>query len=306
MDGIILVAKPPLKTSHDVVLELRRILRIRKIGHFGTLDPMATGVLIAACGRAARLFPYYSRHDKAYRGRIRLGFSTDTYDAQGKPTSQPADRLPEEDELRAAMAGFLGGLNQVPPAYSAKKFKGKPFYRLARNSEPVPLKPSPVVVHALKLESYMPPDFDISVRCSGGTYIRSLAHDIGLKLGCGGHLLELVRTAVGPYTLDRCSSLERIRTLAEAGAIGSFLLPLEALLPDFPKLILTEKGERCAKNGNSILPEHILSAETPGPPAVSQAEDETLFRLFGPGGKFIALARRAPDKAVLQPILVFN
>jgi tRNA pseudouridine55 synthase len=306
MDGIILVDKPPLKTSHDVVLELRRILRFAKIGHFGTLDPLATGILIAACGQATRLFPYFSKHDKTYQGRIRLGFSTDTYDAQGQPTSPVAERLPSQEEVLGAMAGFSGNLQQVPPAFSAKKFKGKPLYRLARNAEAVPLNPSSVVISSFELKSYEPPDFDFSVRCSAGTYIRSLAHDLGLKLGCGGHLTKLVRTAVGPYTLDRCLALEQIRTLAGAGSPVAFLIPLEALLSDLPKLILTEKGERCAKNGNPVLPEHILSAETPPTSSLSQAGDETLFRLFGPAGKFIAIARRAPDKAALLPVLVFN
>lgn len=306
-DGIILVDKPALRTSHDVVLELRRILNFQKIGHFGTLDPLATGVLIAACGRATRLFPYFLKHDKTYEGRIRLGYATDTYDSQGSPTSPVASRIPGEAEVSAALAGFLGGQEQVPPAFSAKKFKGKPLYKMARKAESVPLKPSFVIVYEFRIVSYQPPDFDFIVRCSGGTYIRSLAHDLGLKLGCGGHLTRLVRSAIGPYTLDRCLSLDRIRTLAEAGPLDAFLLPLESLLPEFPKLILNETGARCARNGNPVLPEHLQPAQPlPSFPPGSQDTEAVLFRLFGPDGSLLALARRDSDRALLRPILVLN
>jgi len=299
-DGILLVDKPAGWTSHDVVLELRRILGVPKIGHFGTLDPLATGVLIAACGRATRLFPFFQRHDKVYDARIRLGVSTDTYDSQGTPTSPVSDRIPAEDEVRAALAVFVGRQEQVPPAFSAKKHKGEPLYKMARRSEFVPLKPSSVVVYELSLTAYRPPDLDIRVRCSGGTYVRSLAHDLGLKLGCRGHLAGLVRTAVGPFGLDRCLSLDAL----SSRPLEAFLVPMESLLPEFPKLILNETGARCARNGNAVLPEHLQSAGQAASPSAPPAGEEGLFRLFSPEGSLLALARRDPEKAVLRPVLV--
>jgi tRNA pseudouridine55 synthase len=302
-DGILLVDKPGGWSSHDVVLELRRILGIPRIGHFGTLDPLATGVLIAACGRATRLCPYFLKHDKVYEARVRLGFSTETYDSQGEPSSPLSDGLPDEADVRAALAGFLGVQDQVPPPFSAKKYKGKPLYKLARKSEPVPLKPSAVAIHEIALTSYIPPDLEIRVRCSAGTYIRSLAHDLGLKLGCRGHLTGLVRTAVGPYPLSGCLSLEAIRTGAAGRSAESFLVPMESLLPELPKLILNETGARCAKNGNPVGPEHLQSADAADGVA---AGEEGLFRLFAPEGSLLALARRDPEKAVLRPVLVLG
>ncbi|MBN2205808.1 MAG: tRNA pseudouridine(55) synthase TruB [Candidatus Aminicenantes bacterium] len=308
-DGILLVDKPAGRTSHDIVLELRRRLGFSKIGHFGTLDPLATGLLIAALGRATRLFPFFQRHDKTYEARVRLGFSTDTYDALGKPTSPVSAALPEEEDVRTALERFRGVQDQVPPAYSAKKYKGRPLYEMARKSEPVPLKASTVVIHELALTAYNPPLVELRVRCSAGTYVRSLAHDLGLALGCRAHLAGLVRTAVGPYTLDRCLTLDALRATALAPSFGgdpAGLIPMEALLPEFPKLILNENGARSARNGNAVLPEHIGSAVPASLPAPDPDRGEVLYRLFAPEGSLLALARRDPEKAVLRPVVVLS
>lgn len=307
-DGILLVDKPAGWTSHDVVLELRRRLRFPKIGHFGTLDPLATGVLIAALGRATRLFPFFQKHDKVYEARVRLGFSTDTYDAQGAPTSAVADALPGESEVRAALERFRGVQSQVPPAFSAKKHKGRPFYELARKSEDVPRTPSTVVIHEIALTAFLLPEVELRVRCSSGTYIRSLAHDLGLALGCRAHLAGLVRTAAGPYTLDRCLALDAVRdTDAPAGPASPGLpglIPMEALLPEIPKLILDENGARSARNGGAVLPEHLRSADSGLVSAAAPDGGESLYRLFAPEGSLLAIARRDPDKAVLRPVIV--
>src|SRR4030042_1057422 len=188
MDGLILVDKPQGATSHDVVARIRRIIDQRQVGHFGTLDPLATGLLLVAVGSATRLFPRYSLHDKVYSGKMRLGYATDTYDAQGKPTSVESDRLPNRDTLVEAMGKFNGRLEQVPPPYSAKKVAGKPLYKWARAKKTVAPRASQVTVYAFNLGGYSPPHVEFDVHCASGTYVRSLVHALGQTLGCGAHL----------------------------------------------------------------------------------------------------------------------
>lgn len=304
MDGLICVAKPPGCTSHDVVQALRKILGMRRIGHCGTLDPDASGVLLLAVGRATRFFPFLSGQDKVYRGEIRLGFSTDTYDASGVRTSPEAEELPGEDRLAAAMKEMEGDILQFPPPYSAKKLGGKPLYKMARLGEEVPLKPCSVRVHQFNLLGFRPPFVDFEAGCSSGTYIRSLAHDLGRRLGCGAHLARLERTSVGGYRLSECLSPERIRSLAEEGRAEEFLIPLEALLGDYPAIYLNDEGQRRVRNGNSVSNVHADAAaegQAPSPPPASE-----VYRLFSRDRRLLALARRSPDSDVYSPFLVIG
>jgi tRNA pseudouridine55 synthase len=307
MDGLILVDKPQNFTSHDIVLKIRNILNIKKVGHCGTLDPLATGLMCLALGKATRLFPFFSTTDKVYEGRIRLGFSTDTYDSAGKPTSSEEKNYPLKDNLLKAMKKFEGEIQQVPPPYSAKKYKGKPLYVLAREKKEFELRPSKVFIHFFQLIKYNPPLLEFKVKCSSGTYIRSLAHDIGQDLGCGAYLSELTRTDVGNYNIKESHTIGEIKGLAEAGKIDEFLIPLESLLPEFPKIILKEKGSVLVKNGNLISPENIqkvildkssLSNISP--------EGEKVFRMFSLEGKFLALAKEVPEKNCFHPFLVID
>ncbi len=307
MDGLILTRKPPLVTSHDVVKQIRSLLPGNKTGHFGTLDPLATGLLMLAIGSTTRLFPFFSKLDKAYEGTIRLGFSTDTYDSQGKPTSTPSTAWPQQSRLEAAMEDFLGSISQLPPPYSAKKYKGQPLYKLARANQPTPRNPSNVTVEAFLCLSYAAPDIEFRVRCSSGTYIRSLAHDLGQSLGCGAHLARLVRTEVGRFRLEDAHSLEDISRLKNAGDVHAFLLPIEELLPEFPRLILTEEGTSLANHGNLVAPQHIariFESEIPG--AAAGPQGEQVFRLFSEGGRLLAFARRPPGQGGLHPFLVVD
>lgn len=307
MDGIILVNKPQGITSHDVVVQIRNILGEKKVGHYGTLDPLATGLMVVAVGKTTRLFPIYSKKNKTYTGRIRLGFSTDTFDSTGKATSRENKNLPQKKELMKAMEKFTGKIEQVAPPFSAKKYKGTPLYRLARSQKEFELKSSQVIVHFFHLIHFSPPELEFKVGCSPGTYIRSLAHDLGQYLGCGAHLSELTRTAVGNYLLEESMELEKIKELTDEGLIEEFLIPLESLLPELPKIILSERGSLLAKNGNIIAFENILKIFQADPSSQdSSQEKEEMFRLFSIEGKFLALAKNIPEKGLFHPFLVID
>jgi tRNA pseudouridine55 synthase len=307
MDGLILVDKPQKFTSHDIVLELRRLLQIKKIGHFGTLDPLATGVLILAVGKATRLFPFFSKEKKSYAGQIRLGFATETYDSFGQPTSAETQKLPDESEICEAMKKLEGEVLQTPPLYSAKKYRGQPSYKLARGKKEVLLKPVKVFIHSFALQKYYSPCIEFAVQCSSGTFIRSLAHDLGQNLGCGAHLTELKRITSGHFKLSDCLTLDKIKGLTQQGRFEEFLIPLESLLPQFPKIILKETGALRARNGHCIFPEDIqkvLLAERSLP--LASQEEKKIFRLFSLEGKLLGLARKEPDQKGLLPFLVLS
>lgn len=307
MDGLILIDKPQNFTSHDVVVEIRKILNIRKVGHFGTLDPLATGLMVLATGKATRLFPFFLKADKVYRGVIRLGFPTDTYDSAGKPTSAESKKYPKKESLLRFMKTFEGESQQVPPPYSAKKHKGKPLYALVREGKEFELKPNRVVIHFFRLIKYSPPLLEFEVRCSSGTYVRSLAHNLGQSLGCGAHLSELTRTDFGNFHLSESLTIEKIKRQAEEGKFEEFLIPLELLLPEYPKIILGEQGSVSALNGGMIFPENILKI-IPGGSSLSKdaPEREKIFRMFSREGKLLALAKKVPEKNCFHPFLVID
>ncbi len=306
MNGLILVNKPSGLTSHDVVSRLRKILGIRRVGHFGTLDPMATGLLLVGVGKATRLFPVLSRQDKAYAARIRLGLATDTYDAEGRPISHPSGVLPGEGEVVQAMARLTGTIAQVPPPYSAKKVGGKPLYKWARQKKPVELKPHPVTIHAFRLIKYIPPEVDAEIECSSGTYIRSLAHDLGRGLGCGAHLAALCRTRVGKFQLERALSLEKIQELAANQRVQEFILPLESLLEEWPKLILNRQVEKELGKEKPIPIEKITGMKVGKTDQILLGSGERFLRLFSSEGKFLALARPDESGQKLIPFLLLR
>lgn len=307
MDGIILVNKPQNITSHGVVVEIRNILKIQKVGHYGTLDPLATGLIVVAVGKATRLFPFYSKKDKVYSGRIRLGFSTDTYDSLGKPTSKENPDLPSREKLLITMKRFEGKIQQVIPPYSAKKYKGKPLYALARGNKEFELKTCQVTVFSFELNEYTRPYLDFNVGCSSGTYIRSLAHDLGQALNCGAHLSELNRTKVGYFRVEQSHSLDKIQILMKEGKTEDFLIPIEFLLPEFPKVILEDRGAVLARNGN-MIPDANIKKIFHQKILVNhnQKEKEMVFRMFSLEGKFLALAKRNTEKGQFHPFLVVD
>lgn len=306
MDGIILIQKPQNLTSHDVVKKIRKIFSTKKVGHFGTLDPMATGLMLVGIGKATRLFPFLSRQDKVYQGQIRLGYSTTTYDATGNPTSPEAEQFPAQNTLASAMSKYAGTILQMPPPYSAKKYQGKPLYYFARKNKEFEKPPSRVHIHYFNLLNFMPPYFDFEIKCSSGTYIRSIAHDLGQDLGCGAHLSRLNRIEIGSYNLQCSSTLAEIGEYFEKQQWEEFFLPLESLLPDFPKVLIDEIGDVHARNGNIITPERVIEIQQPELTPPLTVNHEKVLKLFNQAGQFVALAKKTPDGNGLHPFIVFE
>lgn len=307
MDGLILVYKPKGMTSHDIVIRIRKILGIKKVGHFGTLDPLATGLLLVAVGKATRLFPFYLHSAKTYKGRIRLGIATDTYDSEGKPVSKESKMYPEENFLLENMKTFQGEIEQVPPPYSAKKYKGEALYKRVRSRKEYKLKSSKVIIHYFRLKNYCPPHMDFDAKCSSGTYIRSIAHDLGQKLGCGAHLDQLVRTEIGEYRISKSYTLEKIEKMFSLGQASRFLHPIEDLLPQLPKIIVNDITASLVRSGSYFCPDSV-------PVSFSADEDETfqhakrpdIFRIFDSQGKLLAFATKKAENNSLHPFLVFD
>ncbi len=301
MDGLILARKPVSWTSFDVVRSVRRTLAERRVGHFGTLDPLASGLLLVAVGRATRLFPYFSAYEKTYRALIRLGIATDTYDAEGTPSGPECADLPAGDAVSEALGRFVGDIEQVPPPFSAKKLRGRPLYAYARKKQDIEAKPSRVNIRAFTLLSFVPPRLEAEVVCSSGTYVRGLAHDLGRALGCGAHLAGLVRTAIGPYRIEDALEPDEIRRLEDEGRRERFLIPLERLLPERPARVLNAREAGDVIQGRTIRPEGPLvpipeAGFPPRPPIV---------RLFGPDGKLLALAKPGAEPGTWSPVVVF-
>lgn len=253
MDGFLIVDKPAGMTSHDVVARVRRILGQRKVGHTGTLDPFATGVLPVALGEGTKAIPFLDESRKEYHAVMRLGEATDTQDLTGQVISQGDWRQLTPDGIEAVTRFFVGAISQVPPMFSALKRDGVPLYKLARQGAEVERQPRNIDIFSLVLQRTELPDVAFSVVCSRGTYVRTLAADMGERLGCGAHLRELRRTRSGPFAIEDAVTLERLADAAVSGEVQSLVVsPLEALspLPEFP---LTERG--AAKVGNGIVPD---------------------------------------------------
>lgn len=306
MDGLLLVDKRSGPTSHDVVAGLRRALGRPKAGHFGTLDPMATGLLVVALGQATRLNRFYAGRAKTYRARVRLGLATDTYDAEGAPRPDSGGPIPDLEAVERALPAFRGAIDQVPPPFSAKKISGIPLYRHARAGRPVNPRPVPVVIHELRALGFEPPDLELEVRCSTGTYIRSLAEDLGRCLGCGAHLAALRRTAVGELAVEKAVDVADWGPGAPDPATLPAWIPLARMLPEWPRAYLDEPGSRAVRDGRVILPGQVTAwrqgFDSDEPPRVGDSE----FRVFDAAGRLAALARRSPEGGGLAPCLVFS
>jgi len=238
MDGIIVADKPSGWTSHDAVNKLRRLANTRKVGHLGTLDPMATGVLPLVIGRATRLAQFYTHSDKVYDARVRFGYSTDTYDAEGTATSVPSEPVLDAEELERHLDAFRGEFLLRPPPVSAKKIRGVPAYKLARQNVAVELKPVPVQVHELKLVDIKGAEAHLTAHCSAGTYLRSIAHELGQALRCGAHLTALRRLRSGDFSIEQARTLGELEALAAEGRLEEALITAGDLLPEFPSVIV--------------------------------------------------------------------
>lgn len=259
MDGAVIVDKPSGWTSHDVVNKVRRFAGTKKVGHLGTLDPAATGVLPLVLGRATRLAQFYTRNDKVYEGVIHFGFSTDSYDGDGQPTSPAQDIVLDREQLEAALQKFRGRFAQVPPQVSAKKVAGRPAYEMARKQQPVELKPADVEVYSLDVLRTDGCEAEVRVHCSAGTYLRSIAHEAGQALGCGAFLKSLRRTASGDFKIEAARTLEQLGALAEAGRFDEAVIPAAELLPEIPAEMVDALTAGQIRNGRDfrISPFHV-------------------------------------------------
>ena len=252
MDGVIVVDKPEGWTSHDVVAKVRRIANSKKVGHLGTLDPIATGVLPLVIGKATRLAQFYTRSDKIYQGVVRFGWSTDTYDRAGEPTSEKREVVVDPDELEALLEPSRGEFLQTPPPVSAKKVAGKRAYELARQSMPPDLQPVPVQVYELVALEVEGPRVRLRAHCSGGTYMRSIAHDLGLRMGCGAHIEELRRLASGEFEIAQARTLAQLESLAGDKRLMDALVPAAQMLPGFPSVFVDELTATEIRNGRNF------------------------------------------------------
>jgi tRNA pseudouridine55 synthase len=252
LDGVIVVDKPRGWTSHDVVNKMRRLAGTRKVGHLGTLDPAATGVLPLVIGRATRLAQFYTRNDKIYEGVIHFGFSTDSYDADGEATSPEVAVALDRAAIDAALDHSRGEFAQLPPPVSAKKIGGKPAYELVRRQQPVDLKPVTINVYELEILKLEGCEAAVRVHCSAGTYLRSIAHDAGQVLGCGAHLKELRRMASGDFKIDSARTLDQLAILSQEGRISEALVPAADLLPEFPAEMVDAVTAGQIRNGRDF------------------------------------------------------
>ena len=284
VSGLVIVDKPAGVTSHDVVARVRRLAGTRKVGHAGTLDPMATGVLVLGVNRATRLLGHLTLTEKAYDATIRLGASTTTDDAEGEVVSAASAGELDEARIRSALAAYVGDIEQVPTSVSAIKVDGRRAYQRVREGEDVQLAPRPVTIHELQVHGVRPAgelvEVDVSVRCSSGTYIRAIARDVGADLGVGGHLGALRRTAVGPFTLDDAHTLEQL-------AEELVMVPIaQAARATFPSRDLGEAQSGDVRHGRQI-----------------NADLEGLTALFAPDGEFLALYE--PREGTTRAVAVF-
>jgi tRNA pseudouridine55 synthase len=308
LNGILVIDKPAGPTSHDIVTWLRRVTGERRIGHTGTLDPLATGVLPLALGKATRLVRFFVDSEKTYEARIRLGAATTTYDAAGEPVGREASgggpAWPPGSCDRAAidqaLLQFRGTFLQTPPPFSAKKVQGVRAHRLARANTIVRLTPVAVTVHQLAVQSFEGTELSLRIVCSAGFYVRSLAHDLGEVLGCGAHLEALRRTRSGEFGIEQAIRPDQAAALGPA--LMERVIPTSGLLPRFPAVVVTPAGARRVAHGQQLGPAD-LAGSMPGPdPAVGSAPERPV-RLLAADGSLVAIATRGPA-AVLRPIVV--
>jgi tRNA pseudouridine55 synthase len=311
-DGALVIDKPRGRTSHDVVEAARRILGFRQIGHLGTLDPLATGVLVLLLGRATRFAQFYSGRRKRYDCAVRFGFATDTYDADGAALGPDANPRLDKDVLERLAAGFTGKFLQMPPSFSAKKIQGRPAHELARQHKPVELKAVEVEVFEFRLLGIEGPVARFSVECAAGTYIRSLAHEMGAQLGCGAHLAQIVRTAVGEFTLDRAINLDDFARAAQAGQAAQWIVSMGNLLTELPRVSVLPFIEQRVRHGSRF--QVSLSQLQPGRPEIPQGAPAQLdsgewkparVRVFNQNNQLIAIAEAVVPRTY-QPVLVLE
>jgi len=292
LDGVIVVDKPEGWTSHDVVAKMRGIAATRRVGHLGTLDPIATGVLPLMIGQATRLARFWEGSEKSYEAVVRFGFATSTYDREGQPAGPVTEPAITAEGLEALLAPLRGEIAQKPPPVSAKKIGGVPAYKLARKNVPVELTPVTVSIYELTLMELSGARARLRVRCSAGTYIRSIAHQLGAAMGCGAHVESLVRTRSGPFCLDQSFTVGRLQEMKNESRLQEALLPMRDLLPDFPGVLVDDVTVTNIRQGRDF---------TVSPFRVNAGSAHV--RAIGPDGNLVAIGRITMPH-VYHPVVV--
>jgi tRNA pseudouridine55 synthase len=290
MNGLLIVDKPTGLTSHDVVAVVRRATGERSIGHLGTLDPMATGVLPLLLGNYTRLAQFFGQAEKVYTGAIRFGFATDTFDAEGEPVAPAAPLTHSLEDLRSLAARFHGAMDQVPPIYSAKKINGVPAHKLARAGKDVPVKPARIFIHNFELTGLEGDLATFNMHVSAGGYVRSVAHELGELAGCGAHLASLRRTRAGDFSLDHAITLDDLKSLQVAGIEARLPHP-RTLIPTMPSVIVDEQTAGRIRNGMQVN--------------VAEFSPAAQVKLFSSPRDLLAIAQRVAGTLV-QPIVVMG
>ena len=293
IDGILNIYKEPGMTSHDVVARMRKLLRQKRVGHTGTLDPMARGVLPICVGQATRVAEYLSESGKAYQAEITFGVVTDTYDAEGTVIRTGSTDILTRERIENLLPRFLGPQLQVPPLYSAIKIQGQPAYKHARAGETLILEPRAIEINQLHIIDWQHPTLTIAIECSKGTYIRSLAYDLGEALECGAYLTGLVRTRSGPFSIEQSLTLAQLAEAIEQERIATCLFPADYALQSYPALHLDEETAQRVLHGNAFHYQWDAS--------LSPSQHVTLARLYNPDGRFLAIATWDAELALWQP-----
>lgn len=293
--GVLNINKPSGITSHDAVERVRRLLNTRKVGHTGTLDPAASGVLPICVGKATRMSQYLLEADKEYHLIAKLGETTDTQDASGQLLSTRSWRGITREAVLEAMQNFVGQIEQTPPMYSACKHNGKRLYQLAREGQWVKRQPRQVMIHDFKLMSMELPLISLKASCSKGTYMRTLCTDLGEELGCGAHLSELVRTRCGQFRIEEAMSLHELGKIVKENRIQEKLYTLDQILAHLPAIAVNEESARRVSQGLPVLAGGILNQS---PETIAQ---ETNVRIYNPAGELLAIAVAALDFAQTPP-----
>jgi tRNA pseudouridine55 synthase len=292
VDGIFNVDKPAGLTSFGVVAAVRRLSGEKRVGHAGTLDPDATGVLPVCLGKGTRVVEYLSEAGKSYRATIRLGVTTDTYDASGTVTTTSDISGITREQVETALDSFRGRIQQTPPMFSALKSAGRPLYALAREGKTIERPSRAVTIHRLELTGWAPPELTLDIDCSKGTYVRSLAHDLGQALGCGAHLAGLVRTRVGPFSIDDSVTVETIESAFRDGTAAARLAPIDSVLGDMEAVTLTPDEIEAVVRGQTLDRE---LGDGGG----------RYRRAYGPDGAFIGILHRDKETGRWRPRKVF-
>jgi tRNA pseudouridine55 synthase len=295
--GLIILNKPKNITSHDAVDKVRAIFRIKKVGHFGTLDPLAEGLLLIALGKATKFFDFYIKKRKLYSGIINFGYATSTYDSEGEPISEKKEVDLRKIDIETLLAGFTGKISQTPPIYSAKKVKGKPLYKYAREQKDVEIKPVNIEIFSLQGKTLAKDTLWFETLTSSGTYIRSLAHDIGQKVGGGAYLGDLKRLKIGEFDIRDSVTLEKLDEEVKSGNIAKVVSPIETLLPEFTKIIVSQGGRKAVLNGIPLEVKDIIK--------ILSAEKSDYFRLFDEEGKLLTISKKDDKTMRFNPFIVF-